>query len=125
MMTKKEKAAMDAAILKAETLAALRWTEPTERDVAPPTVGDQRDKVSKGWDFNAYTKKVEPYSCSSIYSWTGHTDIPVFTASRGSLVLFSSELLALKALRHAVELKSAEELRLIDKRIEQAKEIVG
>lgn len=35
-MTKKEKAAYDAAIKTAETAAALRWTEPVEPDVPVP-----------------------------------------------------------------------------------------
>ena len=52
-MTKKEQAAMEAAINRAETLAALRWTAPVQRDVDVPMNG-----YSEGWDYNSYSQIV-------------------------------------------------------------------
>ena len=41
-MTKKEQAAMQAAIHRADTLAALRWTSPVQRDVDVPPAASRR-----------------------------------------------------------------------------------
>ena len=52
-MTKKEKAAIQAAIDRAETLASLRWTWPVVRDVGVPLQG-----YSEGWDYNAHSQRL-------------------------------------------------------------------
>lgn len=112
-MTKKEKAEFEAAIKRANTLSALRWTDPVEKDLPRPDRGS-----TSGWDYNAYSVRVyqawsEPVS---------HGDGPArngYSGSQGGIALFSTKLLALKALRHAVECDSAEKLRKIDEMIEK------
>ncbi|MCE2835755.1 MAG: hypothetical protein LW834_01960 [Cyanobium sp. 49614_E6] len=52
-MNKKEQAQMQAAIDRAETLAALRWTNPVPRDVGIPETG-----YSQGWDYNTWAQQV-------------------------------------------------------------------
>ena len=118
-MTKKEKAAMDAAILRAETLAALRWTGPVLSDVMPPSGGG----YSEGWDYNAYSKRVW-------LGWRGcvsHGDGPApkdgkhpYVGSQQSRCMFSTRLLALRALRHEKEKMAAAELLKIDRQIAAA-----
>jgi hypothetical protein len=116
-MTKKEKAAMQAAIDRAETLAALRWTNPVKRDVDVP-----KDGYSEGWDYNALSKTV-------FINWSGtvsHGTGPAPKAgayrsgSQGSRRYYSTEALALAAMRHEIELKTAAELLKIDRQIAAA-----
>jgi hypothetical protein len=66
-MTKKEQAAFDAAIYRAQLIAALRWTTPAEPDVNIPEKG-----FSKGWLFNAYNMEVSRYWSDQ----TGHGEGP-------------------------------------------------
>ena len=118
-MTKKEKAAMDAAILRAETLAALRWTGPVLPDVMPPSGGG----YSEGWDYDAYSKRVW-------FGWRGcvtHGDGPApkdgkhpYVWSQQSRCMFSTRLLALRALRHEEEKRCADDLLKIDRQIASA-----
>lgn len=122
-VTKKEQAVFDAAIERAETLAALRWTEPVERDVMPPK---SLSETLEGWEFSE-CRAWDSLSKEAVYPmWTesachGTRKPHDYIASHGSRQLFSTELLALKALRHAIELKAANTLRQIDARIEAAK----
>lgn len=124
-MTKKEQAAMQAAIGRAETLAALRWTWPVERDVDVPLNG-----YSEGWDYNAHGQRV----------WQGwsdrvaHGEGPAPEAnkyligSQGSQRMFSTKALALAAMRHEMEQKAAADLMRVDQQIAaatQAGEAVG
>jgi len=114
-MTKKERAEVDALILKAETLAALRWTSPATRDVLPPKSG-----YTEGWDFNAHGKRVW-------LGWSGVTNhgtgaAPKLSeryksASQNSRHMHSTEALALAAMRHEIELLAAADLLAIDRRI--------
>jgi hypothetical protein len=118
-MTKKEQAAMQAAIDKAETLAALRWTEPVAKDVPPPEKG-----YTEGWEFNIYTKAVDPYWSSCIYHGQGPApkDGNCYDGGRQNpRKLYSTKLLALMALRHEVEKEAATSLMRIDRLIEAEK----
>ena len=112
-MTKKEKAAMDAL----RQLAALRWTAPVAPDVQPPaTFGG----ASTGYFFNAYSAEVSPGWSSSIYH--GHGAAPAkagLTGSQGARALYSTRLLALRAMRHAIELECARKLASVDLAIEE------
>lgn len=111
-MTKKEREAFDAALKKAEILGALRWTTPVAKDVPPPA---QSSDYSQGF---------EAYSTSVQESWSGvvtHGDgkAPTlgarhYSASQRPIWLYSTRLLALRALRHKKEIEAAEELRKID-----------
>jgi len=114
-ITKKEKAEFDAAILAAKTLAALRWTEPVKKDLPIPSSG-----TVSGWDFNSY-------SCIIVQQWSepeSHGDGEKRSNQWGisyqnGKPLYSTKLLALKALRHEVENKVAKQLLSIDIQIEQ------
>jgi len=111
-MTKKEKAEFDSAIQRANTLAALRWTEPVKKDLPAPQ--GFRESTC-GWDYNTY-------SCSIRQMWsecTAHGEglARSSSASQNGRSLFSTKLLALRALRHAIECESAEKLRRIDEQI--------
>jgi hypothetical protein len=111
-MTKKERAEFDAAILRAETLAALRWTEPVERDLPAP---GYRDGVSQGWDFNAHGLCAYEAWSSCVSRGTGqHAILGRSSGSQGSRSLFSTEEKALRALRHALEQEAAARLRKVD-----------
>ena len=124
-MTKKEKAAIQAAIDRAETLAALRWTWPVVRDVGVPLQG-----YSEGWDYNAHIQRV----------WKGWSDRVAHgegaapeegkyrSVSQVSRRMFSTKALALAAMRHEMEQKAAADLMRVDRQIAaavQASEAVG
>lgn len=114
-MTKKERAAFDAAIHKANLLCALRWTEPVQPDVPIPGFDDG---MSKGFLFNTPSRRVVPaYSTRSYHSF-GRNDR---TDTQNPCALYSTRLLALKAMRHEAENKFAAELLSIDKMIEAEK----
>ena len=113
-MTKKEQAAMNAAIDRADTLAALRWTAPVRRDVGIPETG-----YSQGWDYNAYTQIV-------FHGWSGpvsHGKGPASeagkyrSASQQPRRYYSTQALALAAMRHEIEQKAAADLLKIDRQI--------
>ena len=116
-MTKKEQAAMQAAIDRAETLAALRWTGPVERDVCVPLQG-----YSEGWDYNAHSMRV----------WLGWSDRVAHgdgkapeagkyrSGSQGSRRMFSTQAKALAAMRHEIEQKAAADLMRVDRQIAAA-----
>lgn len=116
-MTKKEQAAMRAAIDRAETLAALRWTWPVERDVGVPLQG-----YSEGWDYNAHSRRV----------WQGWSDRMAHgegkapeagkyrSGSQGSRRMFSTKARALAAMRHEMEQKAAADLLAVDRQIAAA-----
>ena len=117
-MSKKEQAAMQAAIDRAETLAALRWTAPVERDVGVPLQG-----YSEGWDYNPHAQRV----------WFGWSDRVAHgegkapdqgsryrSGSQGSRRMFSTHAKALAAMRHEMEQKAAAELLKVDRQIAAA-----
>jgi len=116
-MTKKEQAAMQAAIDRAETLAALRWTNPVQRDVAVPKNG-----YSQGWDYNAWTKTVFIGWSDAVSHGTGPAPKAGAhrSGSQGSRRYYSTAALALAAMRHEIELKTAAELLKIDRQIAAA-----
>lgn len=117
-MTKKEQAAMQAAIDRAETLAALRWTGPVERDVGVPLQG-----YSEGWDYNAHSQVVWiGWSGQSVH---GRGFAPKegerhYNGSQCSRRMFSTKAKALAAMRHEMEQKAAADLLRIDRQISAA-----
>lgn len=99
--------------------AALRWTEPAPGpDVAPPSW----DGLSTGYLFNAHTNRVDVACSSSVSHAFGRTDQ---TTTQGARRLYSTRLLALQALRNAVERACAERLTAIDRQIEQECNAIG
>ncbi len=120
-MTKKEKAAFDAAIKEAQLLAALRFTQPVEPDVKPPA--GWKEEYSEGWDFNAYSGRVWLGWSTTVSHGTGPAPLKGerhFNGSQNSRAMYSSEALALRAMRHEMELKFAEQLRQVDESIAAA-----
>ena len=115
-MTKKERAAFDKALHDARVAGALRWTDPVQPDIYPPEKGGE---IVNGWQYNAYELRVEKACTSTIYHARGQWDE---TRSQGPLRLFSTPLLALKAMRHAIERESAEKLARIDAEITASRE---
>jgi len=114
-MNKKDQAALEAAL----TEAALRRTSPVEPDVPPPGVGSSVGALSKGFLPLAETSehaRVEIACSSSVYHGTRSQ---TKTDTQGSRSLYSTRLLALKALRYKVESECARRLRRIDKQIEE------
>lgn len=113
-MTKKEKADFDAAIKQIALLGALRWTSPVKKDIpVPQSFGES----TSGWDYNTHSSSVNQKWSDSVSHGDGPARTNRFCGSQNGRALFSSELLALKALRHAVELECAEKLRRIDEQI--------
>lgn len=119
-MTKKEKAEMQAAIDRAETLAALRWTAPVVRDVGVPNNG-----YSEGWDYNSYKKEVfRGWSSSGSHGTGPAPEVGRYRyASQDARRLYSTEALALAAMRHEIEQKAAADLMKIDRQIAAAQQI--
>lgn len=116
-MNKKEKAALEEAL----TLSALRTTAGANPDVMPPSafggatngfmvVGERSDSpaIVRAWSESTSHGRGESRSSS-------------MSGSQGSRALFSTKLLALQALRRAVEIDCCKRLRRIDVMIEEAK----
>jgi hypothetical protein len=113
-MTKKEQAAMEAAL----TAAALRSTEGCDPDVMPPTYAQGYTALSVGWAITGATEyqRIVP-ACSSVCSHSvGRMDK---TTSQHPKPLFSTRLKALKQARKEVERHCAGILRRIDNDIAQ------
>jgi hypothetical protein len=112
----KEKAEFARLQAEVRIARALRWSEPVARDLPAPRLSGN---VSQGWDYNIHTCKVEPAWSSSIYHGWGEYIRGESPRSQYSFALYSTELLALRALRCELERKAAEALAAIDARIEK------
>lgn len=115
-MNKKEQAEMQALRDKLALVSALRWTEPVARDLPPPSTFNGE---TSGFEFNSYSGTVLPaWSNSSAHGIGRPSREKGYSASQNSRTLFSTRLLALKALRHEVEIEAAKKLAKIDSEIE-------
>ena len=121
-MTKKERAAMDNAINKLAIVAALRWTDPVDKDLPHPTWENHGADIS-GWDYRSHGDYPMAYEAWS--EMCAHGDGPKRTSricgSQNGVDLYSTKLLALKACRHEVEKEAARKLAKIDRMIEEEK----
>lgn len=123
-MTKKEQLELDSlreqvaeAQNQTRIAMALRFTDEVKPDVpAPISSYSATDGLSKGFLFNAYIAAVAP-ACSSSAAHNYGNDTK--TATQYPRILYSTRLLALRGLRHAVELECAKRLAAIDKQIEK------
>lgn len=123
-MTKKEKAEFDAAILKAEVLGALRWTQEVPPDIPPTYEGYGLSVGTDGWLFNTYTEQsFEDWSEASAHGTGRYSNRSRLSGSRGGVALYSSRELALKGLRHAMEMQYAKSLQKIDKAVQDVVEL--
>lgn len=118
VMTKKEKARVEALL----TSVALHRTANVEPDVALP---DSYSDLATGWLFAGERSdfpRVE-VACSSRGSHAfGRVDK---TTTQEGRLLYSTKLLALKALRHTLENECAKRLRNIDRMIEAESVLEG
>jgi hypothetical protein len=106
-----EQAARHEAMLR----PALAWTE----SVGGPDVEipEHWNHLSTGFLFNTYNGGTVEVACSGpVNHARGRTDK---TTTQGARKLYSTRLLALKALRNALEREYAEGLLSIDKQIEK------
>jgi hypothetical protein len=117
-MNKKEQAEFDAAKKAVIVARALNWSEPVERDIPAPQNGE-----SKGFTFNTYSTEVLFALSSWGFHATSRDGFPKKTSTQRGVNLFSTKLLALKALRCAVEKECAEKLAGIDMQIQAEKEL--
>lgn len=110
-MTKAEKQIVEHLKIK----LALSWTPLVRPDLPPPVYG----KTTSGWAFNEFTLNVMPAWSESIYHGIGSSaPESKMSGSQGSKWLYSTRLLALRAMRNEVELEAARRLRKIDAHIE-------
>lgn len=110
-MTKKEQLTFDALRQELALERAMRLTPQVERDLPSP-IGFQ--ELSKGWDFNSYSQEVAKACSSSIHHAWGTWEK---TSSQRPVSLYSTEMLAYRALRSAFALDCAKRIAKIDAKI--------
>jgi len=116
-MTKKERAAFDAALHTARVAGALRWTEGPPRDIRPPQTG-----IVNGWDFNAPSQVVTKACTGPVTHSFGNWDR---TTTQGCRSLYSTRERALRALRAELEKRFATDLAIIDHAIAEETRLSG
>lgn len=114
-ISKKEAAAHKEEVDKLKLRLALCWTPKVEPDIPPPKGYDPTSRVSltKGW-LPCYDR-VEPACSAASFHGTGRT---TETTTQGPRSLYSTRLMALRAVRNDMEQRFAAELRRIDAWIE-------
>lgn len=113
-MSKKDSANMEELKEQLRVAKALRFTDVVTPDIPVP-LGDQglsRGYLYAGTDY----PRVELSCSSSVHHSFGNPDR---TTSQGARRLFSTKLLALRALRHELEIDCANKLAKIDRLIEE------
>lgn len=116
-MTKKERAEFDALIKECQILGALRWSGYSDTpDVPVPESG-----TVTGWYSHAYLGSLGKLPGNIGHGWTtsvshgdGVPDRPYRFGSQGARAMYSTRLIALKALRAKIERQCAEVLRNVD-----------
>lgn len=119
-MNKKEQAEMAALKRQLAVASAFVRTPAVEKDLPPPIPGEGNSgHVTHGFNFNTYTQEVREYWSGAVatYSENPKAKKGYVSGSQGSTALYSTRLMALKALRHAVENEAAESLANIDEEI--------
>lgn len=114
MMNKKELAALASLGQQLREARAFRLTEKVSTDVDPPS---GCGALAKGWMFNSWNDSVSR-ACTNAVNHNATGDDRATT--QRPMHLYSTELRALKALRHEVENICMKRLAEIDKRIEAA-----
>ena len=118
-MTKKEQQQFQELKEEFDLYRALRWTASIETDVSVPESSyGNTEGLAKGFLFNDYLggPRVERACSSSVGHAFGQDDR---TTTQNPRRLYSTRLLALKALRYALEKKCAEKLLEIDRQIQK------
>jgi hypothetical protein len=112
-MSKKERAEFDALLDELRLVAALRWTEPVAPDVPTP----KGNELSRGYlpiGVMSDSARVTEACSSSVNHGLDHQK----TSTQQPRALYSTRLLALKALRHQIEIDCAQRLARVDRQIE-------
>lgn len=113
-LNKKEQTELETLKLDLAMERAMRRSQPVAKDLPPP---DSSGELSKGWDYSAYGNgEVRQHCSSSVFNGSGWEKTPYQNSRR----LFSTELLALQALRHELAEGYAKNLARIDALIDQA-----
>ena len=107
-MNKKELAEMESLRVELLRAKSFRLTDKVERDLPPPPFS--RDGLTKGWDYNAHSLAANKHCSSSMYNGSGWEK----TTSQQPRSLFSTELLALRAMRYHVEQEAMTRLAAVD-----------
>ena len=116
MLNKKEQKILDDLQQQLRMAKAFRFTEPVEPDVLPPEAG--KSGLHKGFLWNEPSRRVV-LACTTSFSHSfGHDDK---TDQQNACPLYSTRLLALRALRRAMEDQMAIALAKIDEEIEKVK----
>lgn len=113
-MNKKEQAEFEALRKAVYVARALNWTQSVAPDIPAPKSGDP---MTRGFVFNVYSQSIS----HALSSTSGHAtgcEPPTRTSTQHCISMYSTKLLALKALRHEVEKKAANDLAKIDMQIE-------
>lgn len=120
-MNEKERTEFDAAKKAVVVARALNWSEPVARDLLPnnAVVGEVC-----GFTFNAYNGEVLYALSGTVSHATSRDDFPKRTSTQRGIAMFSTKLLALKAMRHEVEKECAEKLAKIDMQIQAEKDLL-
>ena len=113
-MNKKELAQMDELRRELRIARAWKLTEPVETDLQPPNFGGP---LVKGFLFNSYSMQVEKACTDYVHHSWGRDDK---TDSQGTYSLFSTPLLALRAMRYQIERECIAKLAQVDEMIEAA-----
>lgn len=118
-MNKKEQAEMDRLRDELRTAKSFRFTETVEPDVPIPSSGYGHKDAVNGFGYNHHTETVYEScsTCISHSSW-GHSSKTTLW-SQNAIRQYSTRLLALRGLRHALEQKFALKLADIDREIEE------
>lgn len=123
-MTKKEREYVANLERQLRLSKALRWTEQVKKDVPPPSSSTIMGRqFTTGYLFNAHRNTDAVYEAwsSTVYHGSGKPPAEgqrLYAASQEPVHLFSTKLLALKALRNEIERMTAEKLADIDERID-------
>jgi len=119
-MNKKEQAEMER--LKTDLLIAkaMRFTDKVEPDLMPPK--SLSEGLVKGFLYNSYSPRVERSCTSSVHHSFGSDEK---TSTQNPKCLYSTELLAWKACRNAMEEEFAKKLAGVDLIIERLSKTGG
>lgn len=117
-MTKAEKAALAAVQHELALHRAMRLDPIEPPDVPPPEAGSVPwDRHTNGWTINAYTGTIQrAWSKHHTHGW-GEAPVRNGSASQQGIALYSTRLLALRALRATMARQAAEKLAKIDAEI--------
>ncbi|WP_134043815.1 hypothetical protein [Paraburkholderia caballeronis] len=122
-MTKAEKARVEQLETELREAKALRWTERVTPDIPVPMGGSFAETSGYTLIGSRDYIRVEPAWSSCVFHGTGYASSKEQKAHRGSasqkgIALYSTRLLALRAMRFEIESGAAKRLSSIDKMIE-------